>query len=445
MEIASRCICHKTLVFRFIHNTLLVESKASLEQPKPKPLGRFLAHYNLSIRYWDMGKAKQAIFEADLACEELRRHDISLGCAEHNFLVMQRVQARYKAEERHLLESVKRSPEAVEPNYRLGTLYFDKRMLLRAEAQLRYTQDRAKAACALKSVQADKLRASWLLENEKQRASRSNGSLQIDAALWQQETKKVGSKPFELSAGVDIRDLGFSPVGWLPDPVRVGNVEEDSWADAGGLRDGDEILKVNGRRPLDFERTELLKIALKERPLTIVFARPVLGLLDDLEDDLYFLNEERRRWCVEEEAGKTDTLQATGVRDGQRPQLLPCLQRRFVQGPEHCRDCDAWWAELCQRTDVDLCAMPNAEAPTPWKLRHGVKVRLCGFKQQVERNGMQGICQDWLADRGCWRISLDHGRDVHVKPEHLQVVQWPCTPSCRFSPAMRRRKSRVVS
>jgi len=82
------------------------------------------------------------------------------------------------------------------------------------------------------------------------------------------------------------------------------------------------------------------------------------NLLDDIEDDLSFLAGLRQHWCAEEETGKSEELQETGVRDGARPHLLPCLRRRYSQD---CRDCDEWWAELCRSSGLDLHAPPTQE------------------------------------------------------------------------------------
>lgn len=347
--------------------TLEKELEASLKMPRAKPLGRFLAHYNLSIRYWDLGKAKQALHEAEMASEELQRHGISEGCSRHNLDVIESVQADCRNEERALSEAAQRSPQAVEPNYRLGELYFDKRMLIRAEAQLRWTLERANAANALRSVARDRehlLRANW--QQQRQLAAHGQAAPEpLDAALQRPCTKKA-MKSFELTAGVGVM-LGITPSGSPPEVVVVGKVKPSSWADDAGLRPDDEIVMINGRPVLEFDwgasdevapRVDFQK-ALRERPLTIVFSRPVSGILADLQDDLDFLRRLREMWCVEEEAGKADQMQDTGVRDGQRPQLLPCLKRRFSQ---ECQECDAWWADLCSRTDVDLCALPSAEA-----------------------------------------------------------------------------------
>lgn len=351
---------------------------ASLTLPKPKPLGRFLAHYNLSIRYWDLGKVKQALHEADMACEELQRHGISGGCAEHNLMVIERVHADYRAQEMALVDAAKLRPQAVEPNYRLGELYFDKRMLLRAEAQLRWTLERANAARALRNVARDRddhLRAEW--KQRKLLAAHGHALPESPDALLQRHGSKAAMKAFELTAGAADERLGISPCGAPPDAVIVGKVKPGSWADAAGLRPDDELVSVNGRPLYEFDwgpsyeaapRVDFQR-ALRERPLTIVFSRPVSGILADLQDDLDFLGVLREQWCVEEEAGKRDEIQATGVRDPQRPQLLPCLHRRFSQD---CEACDEWWAELCSRTDVDLCALPTNEA----KQKNGPPVAL---------------------------------------------------------------------
>lgn len=236
----------------------LKKLQASVEGPKPKPMRRFLAHYNLSIRYWDMGKAAQAIEQAEMACKELRQEKLPCGCAEHNLLLMTQVHNEFRAELRGLQETLKRAPDALGPNYELGVHYFDKRMLLHAEAQLRKTRERARAASALQLVAHDRHR-------------------------HQQEADDI--------------------LGW--------------------------------------PSLQLKKV------------RRMATLLEDIEDDLDFLSGLKQLWCVEEDAGKTDELQATGVRDGSRPHLLPCMHQRYSQDS---RACDAWWVELCRRSDISLHA-----------------------------------------------------------------------------------------
>lgn len=232
--------------------------QASIDGPKPKPLRRFLAHYNLSIRYWDLGKAKQALAEAEKACQELKKHHLPLGCAEHNLILMAQVHTEFKSEHRRFQEAVDRSPEAVNPNYELGIHYFDKRMLLRAEAQLRHTRDRARAVTAFQLVEQDRLASQTFCD---------------DDATWSY---------------------------------------------------------VDGKK-----------------------ARRMLQVLEDVEDDLDFIGGLRELWCVEEDAGKVEELQATGIRDGSRPHCLPCMHRRYSQDTA---SCDAWWNELCSSTDISLFA-----------------------------------------------------------------------------------------
>lgn len=221
--------------------------------PRPRPLRRFVAHYNLSIRYWDLGKAKEALEEAEKACTELRKANLPCGCAEHNLVLMAQVQAEHAPEQRRLQEILAKHPEVLGANYDLGVLLFDKRMLLRAEAQLKWTQECAKAISARHLVE----------------------------------------QSFD-------------------------------------------------RRPADPE-------------LAIRRAGRMTNMLGELADDLDFIGGLRELWCVEEESGKADELQSTGIRDGARPRLLPCLRRRFSaeSGP-----CDAWCSELCGRPDVDLTAQP---------------------------------------------------------------------------------------
>jgi len=236
---------------------VLKQLQALVDGPRQIPMRRFLAHYNLSLRYWDMGEARQAIEEAKRARKELQDHGLPCGCAEHNLLLMMQVHTEFKNEQHSLQEAVQRAPEAIGPNYDLGIHFFDKRMMRRAEAQLRLTRDRAKAPLALQLVEKDRL---------------------------------------ILQASVDDNLCGPPPV--------------DS-------KKADRMVR----------------------------------LLEDIEDDLAFVASLSKVWCVEEEAGKAEELQETGVRDGDMPQLLPCLHCRYSQDRAAC---DAWMADLCRRTDISL-------------------------------------------------------------------------------------------
>lgn len=247
----------------------LKETQAVLAGPKLAPLRRFLGHYNLSIRYWDLGKGKEALAEAERACQELKKAQLPCGCAEHNLVLMAQLQADHAADQRRLQEAVRKAPQGVGANYDLGVLLFDKRMLLTAEAQLRWARDCARAASALQLVEHDRRRAQ---------------------TAW--------------SEGV----------------------------------------------PLDVEAKK---------------ARRIAGLLEDIDDDLDFIGGLRELWCVEEEEGKAGILQATGVRDGTRPHLLPCLRQRF--SPER-GQCDCWWEEICRCADLSQRPVQRACRPaTPAK------------------------------------------------------------------------------
>lgn len=136
---------------------VLRKLQALVDGPKQIPMRRFLAHYNLSIRYWDKGEARQAIDEARESCKELAKHGLPRGCAEHNLLLMMQVFSEFKGEQKKLEDAVQRSPEAIGSNYDLGIHFFDKRMMHKAEAQLRLTRDRAKASTALQLVEQDML------------------------------------------------------------------------------------------------------------------------------------------------------------------------------------------------------------------------------------------------------------------------------------------------
>merc|ERR1719217_1816408 len=110
--------------------------KQDMAGPKSKPLLRFVSHFNLAIRYWDLGKATLARHQAEAACVILKHLNLPQGCAAHNVKVMEEVSKRFAGVERSLNETVERNPDSVKANYELGVLLFDKRMLLKAESQL---------------------------------------------------------------------------------------------------------------------------------------------------------------------------------------------------------------------------------------------------------------------------------------------------------------------
>lgn len=253
---------------------LLHQLQVLIEGPRQIPLRRFLAHYNLSVRYWDLGKASQAIAEARMACKELEdaRLDCGCGCAAHNLEQMKQLHAEGRDEHRRLSLEVQRRPQALEPNWELGRFYFKSRMLIRAEVQMKWTRDLF-------------------------RARRAGHLLDVDRKLRANEGAAVKECP--------------GPAMWMPAA-------------------GDKALWL----------AEKLKI---------------------LDNDLDFIAGLRGVWCVEEEDGKACELQDTGIRDGARPRLLPCLRRRHA---EEMPECEQWWRSLCRRADVSLHDAPVPPTPS---------------------------------------------------------------------------------
>jgi len=111
-------------------------------------LGRFVSHYNLSLRYWDEGKSDLALQEAALAVRILQKYDLPTGCAEHNLDIMKDMNKRYGRVEHQLLSHLDKA-KSVGNMYRLGVVLFDKRMLIKAEEQMKQVENMIKAALAL--------------------------------------------------------------------------------------------------------------------------------------------------------------------------------------------------------------------------------------------------------------------------------------------------------
>lgn len=167
--------------------------KTACVGPKVKPLLRFVSHFNLAIRYWDLGKPTLARYQAEAACVILRHHDLPLGCAAHNAEIMTELSRRYAESEHRLDKAVTRNPDSIMANYDLGVLLFDKRMLLKAEAQLLWAQERAKA-----------VQASILLQRER-------GPFQVERTAWVFQDKVEGTRYKKLQRclqGIDD-DLRF--------------------------------------------------------------------------------------------------------------------------------------------------------------------------------------------------------------------------------------------
>jgi len=134
--------------------------QAMLAGPQTLQLRRFFAHFNLAIRYWDLGNGSQALKEARLALVELETLGLGGGCAEHTVQLIEHVQSESRKKEAELVDAVERAPHAITPSYKLGVHYFDKRQLVKAEAQLKHTLERARTASALQLVERDRQRLS---------------------------------------------------------------------------------------------------------------------------------------------------------------------------------------------------------------------------------------------------------------------------------------------
>jgi len=118
------------------------------------PLLRFVSHFNLSLRYWDEGKTALAIKQAEYSVDLLNAEGLPSGCADHNLEAMRQLTARFRKTERNLLQSLEKS-KSVKNMYRLGVLYFDKRMLVKAEEQMKKTENMIKGAFSLAQTKWD--------------------------------------------------------------------------------------------------------------------------------------------------------------------------------------------------------------------------------------------------------------------------------------------------
>jgi hypothetical protein len=202
------------------------------EEPKRCALRRFLAHYNLSLRYWDLGKANQAIYEAGCACDELLKEGLPTGCAEQNRALMEKVQMKYRSEQQRLLAAVRTSPQAIGPNYQLGILYFDKRMMLQAESQLRWTRDLAKTASSLKLLGHDR----QLAQSQEKAAASPVAALLASASPSLLEAREARERISGVLADLedDLEYIGTLRSRWCVE-AEAGKTDEFQEL---GIRDG---------------------------------------------------------------------------------------------------------------------------------------------------------------------------------------------------------------
>ncbi|CAD7961770.1 unnamed protein product [Amoebophrya sp. A25] len=118
----------------YIQKTFLT----SPPQRTRRPMLRFVSHYNLMIRYWDQAKATLAIKECENAISILRKFGLPLGGMIDILDKLAILHQDFRPREQTLLDAINRpnlsNLKLQQLNYKLGVLYFDKRMLHRAES-----------------------------------------------------------------------------------------------------------------------------------------------------------------------------------------------------------------------------------------------------------------------------------------------------------------------
>jgi hypothetical protein len=87
---------------------------------------------NLTIRYWDRNMPGAALKEAHRAVDVLESLNLPVGCAGHNVRVIRDVMSRTKLGEDDLMKQLKIQKSSIDVNYRLGLVYFDRRMFTRS-------------------------------------------------------------------------------------------------------------------------------------------------------------------------------------------------------------------------------------------------------------------------------------------------------------------------
>jgi len=111
--------------------------------PQKASMARFASRFNLAIRYWDLGKSQMAMREMQEAGTCLKAAGKPLGCVRCCQEIMQRLTDGYHSREAHYRERLKKKPRSVALQYALGVMYFDKRMLRKAEEQLTVARELA--------------------------------------------------------------------------------------------------------------------------------------------------------------------------------------------------------------------------------------------------------------------------------------------------------------
>ncbi len=100
------------------------------------PLLRFVSFHNLSIRYWDRGQAQLAIKECENAVKILNQSHLPLKGIVNMLDRMVSTHNQFKHREAKMLETESKknmSPQnRISLTYKIGVLYFDKRMIGKA-------------------------------------------------------------------------------------------------------------------------------------------------------------------------------------------------------------------------------------------------------------------------------------------------------------------------
>jgi len=87
-----------------------------------------------------------------------------------------------------------------------------------------------------------------------------------------EESKSDISNQFEKTLYDHAKNHGFKPVLYPPNPVFIKRVELDSFAHDAGIKEGDEILEMNGI-PMSAMTKESFKKTCKDRPLLLLLRR----------------------------------------------------------------------------------------------------------------------------------------------------------------------------
>lgn len=62
-------------------------------------------------------------------------------------------------------------------------------------------------------------------------------------------------------------------------------------------------------------------------------------------------------------------------------------------------------------------------------MKKGCKTRLCNLKKAADLNGVAAVCKEWLPQTGRWRVQLETGATLDVKPANLHYVA-KCIEGC---------------